>query len=203
MEQTDKIFIKMVENDIKTSKRLFEKAKKENKLFRMAELEAYIDGMSQALAFFKQVKDIDGVIESIPLPEEKSNKGMKKGKYYIGDFCYIFGDSWQEILDTTGYLTDGYCKINGYKCFAASTAYGDGEYKDNEGFKYPVDAGLIGIAPVKLLKLDNKLTEEIITEEHYGRIVEMKEDFDCVCENGIFQFGDITINTRDCEEEEE
>lgn len=75
------------------------------------------------------------------------------GDYYIGDLCYVLSDELYHGVwgDNFGY-DPGYI-TNGTISFAMeSTAYGDGEYEDDEGNKYPVDAGIIGIAPVSILK---------------------------------------------------
>jgi hypothetical protein len=75
------------------------------------------------------------------------------GEYYIGDLCYVLPDElyhgvWGDKFGyETGYFTDG------KNAFAMHhTSWGDGSYEDEEGNKYSVDAGIIGIAPAALLK---------------------------------------------------
>lgn len=79
------------------------------------------------------------------------------GEYYIGDLCYVLPDElyhgvWGDKFGyETGYFTDG------KNAFAMHhTSWGDGSYEDEEGNKYSVDAGIIGIAPAALLKSRNE-----------------------------------------------
>lgn len=79
------------------------------------------------------------------------------GRYYLGDICYPMQSDKANIYDTVwggefGYES-GIMSRNGdpKHTFAVyGTAHGDGEYKDNEGHKYPVDAGVIGFVPTHL-----------------------------------------------------
>lgn len=121
---------------------------------------------------------------------------LKKGKYYVGDPCYIFGESWSEVLDDTYYFNnDEIVKVFGKDCIAGRTAYGDGTYTDNFGREYNVDAGLIGVLPVSLISKDKRYTLKQI-EKHKGiHIIEFKEDFEVSISGGVFEFGAITINT--------
>lgn len=128
---------------------------------------------------------------------------MKKGKYYIGDPCYIFDASWDDILNQTNYFSDGECTIKGKICVGGGTSYGDGCYYDNEGRKYYVDAGLIAILPISLLKIDNEITISEIEKSEGMHIIDFKEDFTAECENGKFRFGNIKINTDDEDDEDD
>ena len=122
------------------------------------------------------------------------------GKYYIGDPCYAVLDSnWSKVIDETGCFGlednddvinwhNGIFYYNGKKCFAGGTRYGDGCFYDNENREYGVDAGLIGIMPFSACDGDSM---------HGGNIVSFKEGFDVSCNNGIFNFGDVVINTGD------
>jgi hypothetical protein len=73
------------------------------------------------------------------------------GTYFLGDPCYsVPGHEWDGLLKATnffekpaGHLSDGSTQV-----VAFSTAWGDGIYEGNDGNKYPVDAGLIGLVPV-------------------------------------------------------
>jgi hypothetical protein len=125
---------------------------------------------------------------------------MKAGIYYIGDPCYLFDKSWGKILDENNHLDDGEHEIFGKKIFTGETAYGDGTYTDNYGNAYWVDAGLLSIIPVSLIMKDCKETAKSIAESDGMHIVKFEEDFECSVENGVFQFGDIVINTRDEDE---
>lgn len=129
---------------------------------------------------------------------------LKKGKYYIGDPCYIFGDSWIDVLEKTNYFDNGeILKLYGKKCAAGNTAYGDGTYRDNYGREYGVDAGLIGIMPVSLLSIDKEYTISKINKEKGMHIVEFKEDFEVSINKGIFTFGDIIIDTANDSEDDD
>lgn len=122
-------------------------------------------------------------------------KILKAGTYYIGDPCYIFDGSWMDILNQTDYLNDCSKPLFDRDFFAHSTAFGDGEFYDNNHYSYSVDAGLIACLPIEFVEIDNKVIgdEEI---QQYGNIVIFPEDFVCSYNNGIFNFGDkIIINT--------
>jgi hypothetical protein len=72
---------------------------------------------------------------------------LKPGRYYIGDLCYVMHDKWDEFCDLTCSGDDvltGEMKIGDVAFASYGTAYGDGEYRDNKGRSYCVDAGLIG-----------------------------------------------------------
>lgn len=120
---------------------------------------------------------------------------MKSGKYYIGDPCYIFEKLWVDVLKTTNFFTDGEHNLFGKTVFGGATAYGDGSYKDNYGRNYDVDSGLLAIIPAALIAKDKKVTRKQVDKEDGMHIVEMKEDFTCDVNNGVFRFGDIVIDT--------
>lgn len=121
---------------------------------------------------------------------------LPAGKYYIGDPCYAFDDSWGDVLKETDFFYAEPCTIGTSRLAAGSTAYGDGEYYDQENTAYPVDAGLIGALPINLLKRDGKLNPKKIKEDNLGRVVEFKEPFMVEINNGFFRFGHIEIDTR-------
>lgn len=122
---------------------------------------------------------------------------FKAGTYYIGDPCYIFNKSWDQILEQTDYfLSESVENIFGFNCLVGGTAYGDGTYFDNYGRKYWVDAGLIGILPVELLGIDKCYTKEQIETEEGMHIITFESDFKAWVSNGHFYFGDININTN-------
>lgn len=78
-----------------------------------------------------------------------------KEGFYIGDICYALKEEIYEGV---------WGSQNGYKdgCFTdpessfefavAGTEHGDGCYTDNYGAAYPVDAGVIGLVPLELVK---------------------------------------------------
>lgn len=129
---------------------------------------------------------------------------MKKGTYYVGDPCYIFDKSWDKILTETGCFSgDDEYTLFGEQCAIGGTAYGDGCYMDNFGQQYWVDAGLIGILPISLINIDNKLSIEEIRKSEGMHIIECDTDFKVSIKNGIFQFGSIIIDTARIDEEQE
>ena len=87
----------------------------------------------------------------------------KKG-FYVGDICYsMYHELYDEFWgDQCGY-DDGIHTIPddsivpgtaGFKFAVASTAWGDGTYKDEDGREYPVDAGVIGVLPLELVNFN-------------------------------------------------
>lgn len=123
---------------------------------------------------------------------------LRKGTYYVGDPCYIFSESWSEVLNATNYFNDdNIVKIFGKECIAGGTAYGDGSYFDNFGRKYWVDAGLIGALPISLINKDKNVTLKKVKASEGMHIIEFTEDFEVSISNGVFNFGNIIINTTD------
>jgi len=119
---------------------------------------------------------------------------FKAGKYYVGDLCYVISDeNWIPLLERTNYLTDGEFEYNGMRAYADGTANGDGTFYDNYNREYGVDAGLIGIMPV----------EAIDNESNGGNIIEFENDFEVWSEEGLFRFGNITIDTGYDEDDED
>ena len=80
---------------------------------------------------------------------------MRPGRYYVGDLCYVMHPQWNEVCnlmfatDGGGVLNGEFNLANGVRFSVQSTAYGDGTYFDEEGRKYPVDAGVIGCIRVE------------------------------------------------------
>jgi len=124
---------------------------------------------------------------------------MPAGKYYVGDLCYVMHDVWNEFCNITiegNNVLDGVFALSDGRLFATfCTMYGDGEYRDNYGRMYGVDAGLIGCIRVEDIK---------DPEAHMsgGHVIEFKEDFEVDSVDGEIMFGDIYINTAGEEEED-
>ena len=97
---------------------------------------------------------------------------LPAGEYYIGDPCYLFGKSWDDILEVTNVFENDVDEYKNHKFFVGNTAYGDGEYYDRNGHPYPVDSGLIGVFPIKVIEIDNHIKLEEILE--YGNLVTFK-----------------------------
>jgi hypothetical protein len=117
---------------------------------------------------------------------------LPAGKYYIGDPCYVFENqnNWQKICDMIRNLhRDGdYFTYRNQKMFISSTSWGDGCYRDNEGHKYPVDAGLIGAIPSDLC--------EAVGNGYYKTFTKPFSCHTSVKKNGnTIRIGDIRIRT--------
>lgn len=117
---------------------------------------------------------------------------MGAGTYYIGDPCYVIRDKdWLKVLEDSEYFEDGEFVYNNCRCFAYGTAYGDGEYEDNQGRDgYGVDSGCISIMPIAAVTKDRDRIEE------FGHLVEMPKDFFPCFRNGVFYFDEIEIDTN-------
>ena len=132
---------------------------------------------------------------------------MTAGIYYVGDLAYVMHDRWDKVCDKT---------INGYDCvdgefvledgtrFASyGTAWGDGQYEDNYGNSYGVDAGLIGCIRVsdiaederKNLNLGNVHTFHDPFETGYTDPHEQRP--------GKIYFGDLVVDTNPDYDEDE
>lgn len=120
---------------------------------------------------------------------------MKAGKYYVGDLCYVFNDEdWNQICKI---IIDGHSCLQGEFNLAENrrfaifnTAYGDGEYEDQNGHSYSVDAGSIGCTLV-----DNISADKYENLLDLGNIVEFKEDFNVYERDGKIFIGHLEIDT--------
>jgi hypothetical protein len=116
------------------------------------------------------------------------------GAYYLGDPCYVVRDGeWGGLLDMTdcfdnpeGFLSDG------TRVVAFGTYYGDGEYYDQFGRDYGVDAGLIGLVP---------WSDSFAGAG--GHKVEFDKDVFAHEDDGILTFGNIVIDTKGQYEDDE
>jgi len=123
---------------------------------------------------------------------------LRAGEYWIGDPCYAVKDeNWSDLINSTGCFglelekfpsnwQNGLFKYNDQLCFTYQTKYGDGEYYDNKGNEYGVDAGLIGIMPIECCDGDSM---------NGGNRYNFERSFQVWEENGKFHFGDIEIDT--------
>jgi len=106
---------------------------------------------------------------------------LPPGDYYIGDPCYLqaLKPDWDNFVSWTDELPrEGI--FQGRHIVVDSTAYGDGGFPGSDGKTYGVDSGLIAIVE---LKREEK-------SRHFSK------PFGVQVGQGIFVFGDITINTR-------
>lgn len=116
------------------------------------------------------------------------------GTYLVGDPCYAFAhhDVWMALLESADY-TDTSQRIldahaDGRRFIAATTAHGDGAYRDQHNRVYTADAGLLGVVPEASADPDSAtlfaLHRHTFTSE-----------FTVSYRDGIITIGDITITT--------
>lgn len=121
---------------------------------------------------------------------------MPAGSYYVGDLCYVLGDSWDDFCATVlrdGEMLEGECFLPDGRRFASfGTAYGDGVYTDQKKRVYPVDAGLIGC--IKVEDMDVKGEVDFTS---LGSVIEFGMPFSCSGHDGVIRIGNITIDTND------
>ena len=128
---------------------------------------------------------------------------MPAGKYYVGDLCYVMtDDEWQQVCARTiqgNKIVDGEFELDDGRRFAIyGTAYGDGEYYDQYGHTYSVDAGSIGcilMSDIRANKYDNILD--------LGAVQEFAEPFETDSQGGQLKFGHVMIDTDPVYEDEE
>ncbi len=126
--------------------------------------------------------------------EDKKVFTAPAGAYYIGDICYALDDKvYESIFGGIGGYDDGLykCKTDPNVFFmVASTAYGDGAYRSNDGRIFSVDAGIIGIVP---LSCATQGTEG-------GHVYTFKNPVECRMKGGCFTFTSsdtcVSIDTR-------
>jgi len=128
---------------------------------------------------------------------------MPAGKYYIGDLCYVMDTKeWREICDIIikePRILDGEFELpDGRKFAIYGTAHGDGEYYDQYGHTYSVDAGSIGcilMSDIRANKYDNILD--------LGAVQEFAEPFETGSHKGELEFGHVVIDTDPVYDEDE
>jgi hypothetical protein len=127
---------------------------------------------------------------------------MPAGKYYIGDLCYVMDqDEWRKLCDIIikePRILDGEFELPDGRRFAIyGTAHGDGEYYDQYGHTYSVDAGSIGcilMSDIRTHKYDNILD--------LGAVQEFAEPFETGSHKGELEFGHVIIDTDPVYEDE-
>jgi hypothetical protein len=122
---------------------------------------------------------------------------LPKGKYYLGDPCYVLQtknhDDWLNVLNKSDYFRQPYVKGK-KQAIAFETAYGDGEYQDQLGNSYPVDAGMIGLVPVSMATVKKPKGVHMFTFD--GPVV-------CEQKGALLKFGKYEIDTGPQESEED
>jgi len=135
---------------------------------------------------------------------------MPAGTYYVGDLCYLLTEKTDQVYDdlVSGFDNDskavdikaGRRKV--FSAFYASTSYGDGQYSDNIGNKYSVDAGILGV--VQLLSADLITQAKKLDADGHAKAILFPEDFRVDRdEDGTFTFGHLTIVTDGSDQEED
>lgn len=126
---------------------------------------------------------------------------MPAGKYYVGDLCYVMTDKeWDTFCSITikgNECLDGEFEMpDGRKFATYGTAWGDGEYKDQYGNRYCVDAGLIGC-----IRMEDIRAEKYENIESLGAVHTFDTDFVTgggrghADWHGTIQFGRVAIET--------
>ena len=140
------------------------------------------------------------------------------GEYIVGDPSYFVpNDKWDEVLQSSkffnaeddgsalGHFTDKDGKQ--VAVIAFGTVYGDGEYSDEYGHLFPVDAGLIGIGLVEDFPVTSRSFNSGCHTIKFERQFIVKTMLNKNCRNlgfgddcdTIIKFGHIEINTGDDE----
>ena len=129
-------------------------------------------------------------------------------KYFIGDLCYVMHDEWSEVCDITLDPDNDEDEIffelaDGCEFILIGTAYGDGEYWDQFGNRYPVDSGTIGAIAADDLKPE-ELAEAL--ERNLGAIHEFPRpigDLSAENDHGVLRIGGVIIDTAGCMDEDD
>jgi hypothetical protein len=145
--------------------------------------------------------NLEIIENNIYIIEKNENNNYMKikvpaGVYYIGDPCYVFNDhtKWSKLIGDGNYYIDRMLSfIDNSPVYAHGTFYGDSVYSSNIDIFFPVDSGLIGLVPEKLV---GDFQSEL------GIMKEFNKDFIFKYDNGIFYIDDIIINTIDLYEDE-
>jgi len=130
---------------------------------------------------------------------------MIKGEYYVGDLCYVLHDEWEEVCqllfagrDDHGCNQGEFNLKDGRRFAIYNTKYGDGNYFDQNGKSYDVDAGSIGC--VLMQDIDLGHPDNFIAG---GQQVTFDQDFYTDEEDGRIMFGSLIIDTDPVYDEEE
>lgn len=130
---------------------------------------------------------------------------MNKGKYYVGDLCYVMHGEWDDVCkllfagrDDHGCNQGEFNLPDGRRFAIYSTKYGDGNYFDQNGRSYDVDAGSIGC--ILLSDIDLTHPENFLAG---GQTVTFNQDFYTGEQDGKIMFHDISIETDPLEAEYE
>ena len=128
---------------------------------------------------------------------------MPSGEYYVGDLCYVMeDDEWDQFCNITiqgNRCLDGeFTMLDGRKFATYGTKWGDGEYRDQYGNRYPVDAGLIGCILLSDIRAD-----KYGDLKRCGAIHKFERDFvtrggrssNAQGWDGVIYFGNLAVDT--------
>ena len=112
--------------------------------------------------------------DKVVIKESESYDDIKSpsNKFYIGDVCYVLDDKiYDEIWGGKHDYADGLIDCeNGLSFLVHGTAYGDGEYYDQYGHPYGVDAGVIGVVPIELCAKEDGLKLGAVMEGNFATL---------------------------------
>ena len=127
---------------------------------------------------------------------------MKAGTYYVGDLCYVLHERWYEVCELIiegNQCLDGEFNLKDGTRFAIyGTAYGDGNYFDQNGKSYDVDAGSIGCVLLDNIDLTNN--ENFLSG---GNVHTFDTSFYTGTMDGKIMFHTLSIDTAPVYSEEE
>ena len=123
------------------------------------------------------------------------------GRYYFGDICYVMKDSiYHGVWGKAGWK-DGVHDTPEGTFAVAGTAWGDGLYKGSDGREYGVDAGVLGIVPESLWKVDD------LEADSEGKVIDVQTELTFIAIDGVFSVtadgSSFAVDTSEEDEEEE
>lgn len=131
---------------------------------------------------------------------------MPKGKYFIGDLSYILPNEIYNNYIDSSVSEDSVVRVTTesgkeFLSYFGLTFDSEGVFKDNQGKKYKISTGMIGI--VQLYDQDMISNANRLMADGLAQIVEFDEEISVSSEAGIFYFGHIIVDTTVYEDEEE
>ena len=118
-----------------------------------------------------------------------------KGKYYIGDLCYVLTKrEWGKVCEFND--DNGFLNLGKKQIWLSGTKDGDGIYKCGET-DISVDSGTIGIISIDFL---SKKTIKAVQSNNLGLITYIEQDFEPSEHTGVFLFGALKIDTGDVDD---
>lgn len=130
---------------------------------------------------------------------------LPAGSYYLGDPCYCVRDAlWVKFAEVTIDYEKEHSKENplglhafefeGVQCLSFATGVGDGSWYDEDGNRYGVDSGGLGLTPGELCDRDEDPTEAcaVTCLRYGGRLVRSSSPVSV-----SFSFGWITVKYTD------